>query len=147
MPITESVIEEVRKRASKDRAITGLTFMNKYGIEYKSDKEEEDNIMEERRIEMAPFPDVPAESLGMMTQYENLVSGEDVNENEPISNNEEQASLATENSGLVFGPVTNTHIGEVIELLDGNEEDALNEGIRNNIVLPATKNENFLKLS
>ncbi len=85
--------------------MTGLTFMDKYRIEYKSDEEEEGTIMEERQIEMAPFPDVPAEAPGMMTQYKNLASGEDVIGNEPILNNKEQVILVAENSELEFGPV------------------------------------------
>jgi hypothetical protein len=43
----------VAKWASKDRAITGLKFMDKYGIEYKIDKEEY-TIIEEKPIDMAP---------------------------------------------------------------------------------------------
>jgi hypothetical protein len=50
MPITESVIKELKKWASKDCALTGLTFMNKYGIEFKSDKEEADTTMEEKQL-------------------------------------------------------------------------------------------------
>jgi hypothetical protein len=38
---------------------------------------------------MAPFPDVPSEAPGMITQYKNLVNGKDVIKNEPISNDEE----------------------------------------------------------
>ncbi len=72
MPIIESVIDEVIKWASKDHAITGLTFMDKYRIEYKFDKEEENTIMGERWIEMVPFSDVPAEVPSIMTQCKNL---------------------------------------------------------------------------
>jgi hypothetical protein len=41
--------------------------MDKYGIEYKFD-EKEYAILEERHIEEALFPDIPAEALGMLTQ-------------------------------------------------------------------------------
>jgi hypothetical protein len=41
LPITNSVKKQVAKWASKDRAITGLKFVDKYGIEYKFDKEED----------------------------------------------------------------------------------------------------------
>jgi hypothetical protein len=50
MPLTDSVKKQVAKWASKDRAIMGLTFMDKYGIEYEFD-EEEDAIIEVRLID------------------------------------------------------------------------------------------------
>jgi hypothetical protein len=53
MPITDSVKKQVAKWASKDRAITGLKFTDKYRIEYKFD-EEEDAIIEEKPIDMVP---------------------------------------------------------------------------------------------
>jgi hypothetical protein len=80
--------KQVAKWASKDRAITGLKFMDKYGIKYKFN-EEEDAINEERPIDIAPYPDVPAEAPGIMTQYENLIDGEDVTEGKPVSNDKE----------------------------------------------------------
>jgi hypothetical protein len=40
--------------------------MDKYGIEYKFD-EEEDAIMVEWQVEEAPFPDIPAEAPGILT--------------------------------------------------------------------------------
>jgi hypothetical protein len=74
MPLTDSVKKQVAKWASKDCAITGLKLMDKYGIEYELDKEH-DAIIEERWIDVARFPDVPAEVPGIMTQYENLIDG------------------------------------------------------------------------
>jgi hypothetical protein len=68
--------------------------------------------MEERQIEMVPFPGVPAEAPGMITQYKNLVIGENVIKNEPISTAEERVITAAENSGLEFGSVANRHSGE-----------------------------------
>ncbi len=55
------------KWASKDHTITGLKFVDKYGIEYKFD-EKEDTIIEERPIDIALYPNVPAEAPGIMTQ-------------------------------------------------------------------------------
>jgi hypothetical protein len=57
--------------------------MDKYGIEYKFD-EEENGILEERHVEEVLFPDIPAEALGMLTQYKNLINGYDVIEDEPV---------------------------------------------------------------
>jgi hypothetical protein len=82
MPLTDSVKKQMAKWASKNHAITGLKFMDKYGIKYKFD-EEEDAIIEERLIDIAPFPEVPAEAPGVMTQYENPIDGENVVEDEP----------------------------------------------------------------
>ncbi len=93
MPLTNSVKKQVAKWVSKDRAITGLKFMDKYGIKYKFNKEE-DVIIKERQIDVTPFPDMPAEAPGIITQYENLINGEDVIEGKPVSNNKEQAMLA-----------------------------------------------------
>jgi hypothetical protein len=87
MPLTDSVKKQVAKWASKDRAVMGLKFMDKYGDEYEFDKEE-DAIIKERPIDVVPFPDVPAEAPGIMTQYENLIDGEEVSEDEPVSNDE-----------------------------------------------------------
>ncbi len=76
-----------------------------------------------------------------MARCRRYLTWEDVIKNEPISNDEEQAVLTAENSGLKFGPVNNTHIGEVIELLDDDIEDALNEGIRNDIMIKREEQE------
>ncbi len=46
-----------------------------------------------------------------------------------------------ENSGLEFSPVTNTPSREVIELLDDDKENALNEAIRNDIMIKTEKQE------
>ncbi len=130
MPITNSVKKQVAKWASKDHAITGLKFMNKYGIQYKFDKEE-DAIIEEKPIDMVPYPDVPAEAPGIMTQYENLIDGENVIEDEPVLINEERAMMAAENSGLEFGTLGISRAsGKVIELLDDDENDMLDNNIR-----------------
>ena len=78
MPMTESVVRQVTKWAGKDHALTGLTFMNRYGVEYDVDEEQENAAMLAREDEMAPFPDMPGEAPGMLTQYENILSGENV---------------------------------------------------------------------
>jgi hypothetical protein len=67
-----------------------------------------------------------------MTQYENLIDGENIIEDKPVSSNEEQAMLAAENSELEFGPVGESRAaGEVIKLLDDEENDMLDNNIRN----------------
>jgi hypothetical protein len=110
MPITNSRKKQVAKWVSKDRAITGLKFMDKYRLKYKFD-EDEDTIIKERPIDIALFPE--------MTQYENLIDGGNIIEDEPVSCNEERAMLGAENSRLNFGPLGKSRAaGEVIELLD-----------------------------
>jgi hypothetical protein len=104
--------------------------MDKYRIEYKFD-EEEDAIIEERPIDVVLFPDVPAEVPGIITQYENLINGEDLIEGKPVSNDEEQAMLVAENSGLEIGPANKScTTGEVIKLLDDDKVDTLDDNIR-----------------
>jgi hypothetical protein len=118
----------------------GLTFMDKYGIEYKFD-EDEDAIMEEWHIEEAPFPDIPAEDPGKLTQYENLINGDDVIEDEPVLDDQEQAMLAAENSGLEFNPMVGLHCGEVIELLDDDNDDVIDDNINKDMITRVKEEE------
>jgi hypothetical protein len=60
MPITNSMKKQVAKWALEGHAITGLKLTDKYQIEYNFDKEE-DAIIKERPIDVAPYPDIPAE--------------------------------------------------------------------------------------
>ncbi len=118
------------KWASKDRAITGLKFIDKYGIEYEFNKEE-DAIIKKRPIDVAPFPDVQADAPGIMTQYENLINGEDVIEGKPVSNDEEQAMLVAKNSGLEIRSTNKLRAaGDLIKLLDDDKVDKLDDNIR-----------------
>jgi hypothetical protein len=74
---------------------------------------------------------MPAETPGMMTQYENLIDGENVVEDKLISNDKEQAMLATENLGLEFGPANKSRTtGEIIDLLDADKDGMLDNIIR-----------------
>jgi hypothetical protein len=107
--------------------------MDKYGIENKFD-EEEDAIMEERHVEEAPFPDILAEAPGMLAQYKNLINGDDVIEDEPVSDDQEQAMLAAENSGLEFNPVVGPRRGEMIELLYDDNDDIIDDDINKDMI-------------
>jgi hypothetical protein len=121
--------------------------MDKYRIEYKFDKGE-DAIIEEKPIDVALYPDVPAEAPGIMTQYENLIDGENVIENKPVSSNEEQAMIVTENSGLEFGTVGEScATGEVIELLDDDKNDMLDNNIRHDQEIRVTKEPQQAKIT
>ncbi len=131
MPITNSAKKQVAKWVSKDRTITASKFMDKYGIKYEFDKDE-DAIIEERPIDVVPFPDMPAETPRIMSQYETLINGEDVIEqSKPVSNDKEQSMLVAENSGLEIWPVNKSRAtGEVIELLHDDKVDMLDDNIR-----------------
>jgi hypothetical protein len=147
MPITDSVKKQVAKWASKDHIITGLKFMDKYGIKYKFDKEE-DTIIEERPIDVALYPDILAEAPGIMTQYENLINGENITEDEPVSSNKEQAMLVAENLGLEFGPIGESRTtGEVIELLNDDKKDVLDGGIRHNKEIKVKEEPQWAKIT
>ncbi len=67
MPLTNSIKKQVAKWVSKDLTNTGSKFMDKYEIKYEFN-DEEDAIIEERPINVVPFPDVPAEAQVVMTQ-------------------------------------------------------------------------------
>jgi hypothetical protein len=124
MPVTNSVIEQVAKWAKKDRSITGVSVMDKYGVEYKFD-DEEDAVMDERLMDHAPYPDISAEAPGIMTEYETtrMLDKDGVLENEPTQNDEDLARMAAENSGLEVNPTIRPRHGEVIDILDDDDEE------------------------
>ena len=129
-PITNRVKKQVAKWASKDCAITGLKFMDEYRIKYKFNKEE-DTIIEENPIDMVSYPDVSAEAPGIMTQYENLIDGENVIEDKPVLRDKEQAMMVAENSVLEFETVGESRAaGKAIELLDYDESNMLDNDIK-----------------
>jgi hypothetical protein len=120
--------------------MSGLTFMDKYGIECKFD-EEEDAIMEEWHNEEAPFPDIPAKAPGLLSQYKDLIIGDDVIEDEPVTDDQEQAMLAAENSGLEFNPMVGPCRGEVIELSDDDDDDAIDDNINKDMITRVKEEE------
>jgi hypothetical protein len=81
-----------------------------------------------------PFLDILAEGPGILTKYENLINGDDVIEDKPVSDDQEQAMLAAENSGLEFNPVVGRHHGDVIELLDDDSNDVLDDNINKDMI-------------
>jgi hypothetical protein len=127
MPITESVIEQVEKMAVKDGVIKGLSFKNRKGIEYEFDNDEEYEMLVEPE-ESAPYPDIPANAPGMLTERDKEFGVNDVVQEEMEQTDKGQAILAAENSGLDFSSVpTKVMGGEIIEILDDEEEEAINE--------------------
>ncbi len=67
----QSVIRQVDKWAKKDRAQSGLTFLNRNGLEYNFG-DDDDQATLVGRPELAPFPDMPAEAPGILTEHEEI---------------------------------------------------------------------------
>ena len=83
-----------------------------------------------------------------MTQYENLIDGEDVIEDKPVLSNEERAMMEAGNSGLEFGTVGKLRAaGEVIKLLDDDKNDMLDDNIRHDKVIRAKEEQQQAKIT
>ncbi len=131
MPITESVIKQVDKWAKKDRAQNGLMFLNRNGLEYDFG-DDDDQATLGVLPEAAPFPDIPAEAPGILTEHEEI-NGVSPIQDTPAQSDEEQAALAAENLGIEFGSINAHKTREVIELLDDNDKDVLNNFIQDDV--------------
>jgi hypothetical protein len=77
MPITELVIKQVEEMAVKDGAVIGINFKDRKGLEYEFDNNKEYKLMVESD-EPAPFPDIPAEAPGMLTELEEAYGVDEV---------------------------------------------------------------------
>jgi len=133
MPITESVIRQVDKWAKKDRAQSGLTFLNRNGLEYDfGDDDDQATLVVWPKL--APFPDMPAEAPGILMEHEEI-NGVSPIQDTPAQSDEEQAVLAAENSGIDFGPINAHKTREVVELLDDDEDDILNDFIQDDVAI------------
>jgi hypothetical protein len=76
MLMTEAVMKQIKKWAMKDRVQNGLTFKNRNGEEYKFNDDK--NV---------PFPDIPVEAPGILTEQEetqgvNAIQEELIQQNE-----------------------------------------------------------------
>ncbi len=121
--------------AVKDGAVIGINFKDRKGFECKFDNNEEYELMVEPD-EPAPFPDIPAKAPGMLTELKEAYGVDEVVQDEPKQNDEQRAILAAENSGIDFSTVpTKVSGGEVIEILDDNEEDAIDEYEREEVLV------------
>ena len=92
MPVTDSVIKQVARWAKKDRSITGMTFMDKYGVEYKFD-DEEDVVMDKWLMDHDSYPDILGNALGIITEYKTtcMLNEDGVLENKSTQNNKDLA--------------------------------------------------------
>ncbi len=135
MPITESVINQVEKMAAKDGATIGISFKNRKGIEYEFDNDEEYEMLVEPD-EPAPYPDIPAKAPGMLTEREEKFGVNDVVQEEMEQTDKERAVLAAKNSGLDFSSMPMKVMGgDVIEILDDEEEEAINKSVRKEVLM------------
>ncbi len=127
MPVTEAVIKQVEEMAVKDEAVKGISFKDRKGVEYKFDNDEEYEMLMEPN-EPAPFPDIPAEVPGVLTELEEEYGVNEVVQDKPEESNEQQAMMAAENSGLDFLSIpTKATGGEVIKILNNKKEDVMNK--------------------
>ena len=84
--------------------------------------------------EPSPYPDIPAEAPGILTAIEEEYGVDNVVQDEPELSNEQRAILAAQNSGLDFSSIpTKVNGGEVIKILDDDEEEAINEYIKEEV--------------
>ncbi len=121
MPVTDAVIKQVEEMAVKDGAVKGIYFKDRKGVEYEFDNDKEYEMLVEPD-EPAPFPDIPAEVTGMLTELEEEYGIDNVMQDKPQMSDEQQAVLAANNSGLDFSSVpTKVTGGEVIEILNDDE--------------------------
>jgi hypothetical protein len=86
--------------------------------------------------EPAPFPDIPADAPGMLTKLEEECGIDDVVQDEHEMSDEQRAVLAANDSGLDFLSLsTKVTGGEVIKILDDDEEDMLNKYERDEVLV------------
>jgi hypothetical protein len=84
--------------------------------------------------EPSPYPDIPAEAPRILMAIEDKYGVDNVVQDEPGLSNEQHALLAAQNSGLDFSSIpTKVNGGEVIKILDDDEEEALNEYIKEEV--------------
>jgi hypothetical protein len=78
--------------------------------------------------EPASYPDIPVKAPGMLTECEEEFGVNDVVQEEMEQTDKEQAVLAAKNSGLDFSSMpTKVMGGDVIQILDDDEEEAINK--------------------
>ncbi len=88
MPITEAVIRQVEVMAIKDGAVSEINFKNRKGEKFEFDNDNEYEMLVEPD-NSAPFPDIPAEAPGMLTELEEDYGVHDVVQDEPEMSDEQ----------------------------------------------------------
>jgi hypothetical protein len=71
MLMTESVMKQVDKWAKKDHTQNGLTFLNRNGMEYKFNYDDNQATLVVQP-EVPLFPNIPAKAPGILTEHEEI---------------------------------------------------------------------------
>ncbi len=90
----------------------------------------------------APFPDIAAEAPGVLTEQEEVFGVDEVVQKEPTQSDHERARLAAENSGLDFSSMLPKKVNDennAIEILEDNEDEALDEYIKEEVLVKLEK--------
>ncbi len=83
----------------------------------------------------APFLEIPAKAPEMLMKHKEEFGVDDMVQEETEQTDKEQVMLAVENSGLDFSSLPTKVIdGEVIEILDGKEEE-INKYVQEEIMM------------
>ncbi len=119
--------------AVKDGAVNRISFKNRKGVAYVFDNEDEYKILIEPD-EPSPYPDISAEAPGILTLIEEEYGVDNLVQDEPELSDEQRAILAAQNSGLDLSSIpTKVNGGEVIKILDDDEEEAINKYIKEEV--------------
>jgi hypothetical protein len=81
----------------------------------------------------APFTDIAAEAVGVLTEQEEVFGVDEVVQEGTTQSNHKWARLAAENSGLDISsmlPKKVNHEKNIIEILEDKEDEALDEYIK-----------------
>jgi hypothetical protein len=136
MPITESVIKQVEKLLLRMGQQKNFLLRTGLGIEYDFDNDEEYEMLAEPE-DAAPYPDIPAKALGMLTECE-----EEFEVNNVVQEEMEQTDKKAEYLGLDFSSVPKKVMGgELIEILDNEEEEAINKYMQEEILMKVEPNQ------
>jgi hypothetical protein len=106
----------------------------------KVDNDEEHEMLVELE-DPAPYLDIPAKALGMLTEREEKFGVSDAVKEEMEQTDKEQAMLAAEYLGLDSSSVPTKVMGvEVIEIIDNKEEEAINKYMQEEILVKVEPN-------
>jgi hypothetical protein len=71
MPMTESVMKQIDKWEKKDHTQNGLTFLNRHGMEYKFNNNDNQATLVVQP-EVVSFPDIPAEAPQILMEHDEI---------------------------------------------------------------------------
>jgi hypothetical protein len=84
--------------------------------------------------EPSPYPDIPAKAPGILTAIDEEYGVGNLVQDEPELSDEQRAIHAAQNSGLDFSSIpTKVNGGELFKILDEDEEEVINEYIKEEV--------------